>query len=68
MRKFPEVGSEIDGKQGRAIVEGINVFHQYMTVRYQDGLTEKLSWKEYNQILKKKQFVAALKARSNTEK
>ncbi|MGB5106069.1 MAG: regulatory iron-sulfur-containing complex subunit RicT [Candidatus Zixiibacteriota bacterium] len=68
MRKFPEVGSEIDGKQGRAVVEGINVFHQYMTVRYQDGLTEKLSWKEYNQILKKKQFVAAIKARSNSEK
>lgn len=68
IRRFPDVGKEVDAKQGTAVVEAINVFHQYMTVKYPDGLSERLTWKEYNQILKKKQFVAALKARNDSNK
>lgn len=63
LRRFPEIGSVVQGKMGAAIVEAINVFHQSMTLRYEDGGFEKLTWKEFNQVEKKRQYAAALKAR-----
>jgi hypothetical protein len=53
----------IQGKNGPASVESINVFQQSMMLRYEDGAFEKLTWKEFNQLEKKRQFMAALKAR-----
>ena len=64
-RKFPEVGSTIEGKQGSCHVVSVNVFKQLMVVRYEDGLTENLSWKEYNQILKRREFIQRQKAKNN---
>ncbi len=61
-RKFPEVGAEIEGKQGRCRVVSVNVFKQHMVVRYEDGLTDNLSWKEFNQILKRREFIQKQKA------
>ncbi len=57
-RKFPEVGSTIYGKLGPAVVEAINVFHQSMTLRYEDGGYEKLAWKDYN-LMERKRLAAA---------
>jgi hypothetical protein len=54
MRKFPEVGSTVHGKLGRAVVEAINVFHQSMTLRYEDGGFEKITWKEYHLLERKR--------------
>ncbi len=67
IRKFPEVGSEIDTPAGRGTVESINVFQQYMVIRLDEGI-ERLSWKDWVQHEKKKQFTAALKARMNNPK
>jgi cell fate regulator YaaT (PSP1 superfamily) len=63
MRKFPEVGSTVHGKLGRAIVEAINVFHQSMTLRYEDGSFEKLTWKEYHLLERKRKAPTSTKAR-----
>ena len=63
MRKFPEVGSTVHGKLGRAVVEAINVFHQSMTLRYEDGSFEKLTWKEYHLLERKRLTSAPPKAR-----
>lgn len=64
LKKFPEVGAKVQGKGGEGTVEAINVFKQYMTLRLEDGAIEQLSWKEYNQILKKKQFVERWKSKT----
>lgn len=64
--KFPEVGQQIEGKLGPCNVVSVNVFKQLMVVRYEDGLTDNLSWKEYNQILKRREFVAKQKARNGS--
>jgi cell fate regulator YaaT (PSP1 superfamily) len=61
-KKFPAVGAEIEGKQGQCRVVSVNVFRQQMIVRYEDGLTDDLSWKEYNQILKRREFIQKQKA------
>jgi hypothetical protein len=63
MRKFPEVGSTVHGKLGRAVVEAINVFHQSMTLRYEDGSFEKLTWKGYHLLERKRLAPASTKAR-----
>lgn len=62
-RKFPEVGSTIHGKLGPAVVEAINVFLQSMTLRYEDGGFEKLTWKEYHLLERKRQAAATTKSR-----
>ncbi len=62
-RKFPEVGSTVNGKLGRAVVEAINVFQQSMTLRYEDGGFEKLTWKEYHLLERKRQTSGSPKAR-----
>jgi cell fate regulator YaaT (PSP1 superfamily) len=61
-RKFPEAGEGIEGKLGRCTVVSVNVFKQVIVVRYEDGQTENLSWKEYNQIKKRREFVNKQKA------
>jgi cell fate regulator YaaT (PSP1 superfamily) len=63
MRKFPEVGSTVHGKLGRAVVEAINVFQQSMTLRYEDGSFEKLTWKDYHLLERKRKGPASTKAR-----
>jgi cell fate regulator YaaT (PSP1 superfamily) len=63
MKKFPEVGSTIHGKLGPAVVEALNVFHQSMTLRYEDGGYEKLTWKDYNLMERKRQTPASTKSR-----
>lgn len=66
IRRFPDLGSVIQGKLGAATVEAVNVFQQAMILRYEDGGFEKLTWKEYNQIEKRRQYTAALKARGKS--
>jgi cell fate regulator YaaT (PSP1 superfamily) len=63
MRKFPEIGSTVFGKAGRAVVEAINVFHQSMTLRYEDGAYEKITWKEHHLLERKRLTPAPPKAR-----
>ncbi|MCK4858046.1 MAG: hypothetical protein KAT58_08765 [candidate division Zixibacteria bacterium] len=51
--RFPDVGSAYQGEPGRGVVEAINVFHQFMVVRYEDGTREKISLLEYGRHQRK---------------
>jgi cell fate regulator YaaT (PSP1 superfamily) len=66
MRKFPDVGSTVQGKLGTAVVESVNVFQQSMTLRYEDGGFEKLTWKDYHLMERKRRAPATTKARDTT--
>ena len=66
MRKFPEVGSTVQGKLGTAVIESINVFHQSMTLRYEDGGFEKVTWKDYHLMERKRRTPPVTKTRETS--
>ncbi len=67
LKRFPEIGVEVDTPEGRGVVDAINVFQQYMVVKLSEGST-RLTWKDWVQSEKKRQFVAKLQARGNPQK
>lgn len=63
--QFPDVGSEIEGKQGRCRVESINVFQQHITVTYEDGARDKITLQELRQYARERRRAEKLKPEGN---